>query len=201
LRRVVPVLERVGREMLVSIDTSKAEVARAALDLGAAIVNDVTGFRDPEMVRAVAESGAGAVVMHMRGSPRTMQVAPVYADVVGEVREFFLQRREALLASGLDPMSIAFDPGIGFGKTVEHNLALLRGLRGLRVGGHPLVLGVSRKSFIGRVLGEEGMGAREWPTVALTAYGREMGAEIFRVHDVGPNVQAMRMIEAIAGVR
>ena len=135
--------------------------------------------------------------MHMQGEPRTMQSAPHYTDVCGEIRETFRQTLDACLACGIDPMCLAFDPGIGFGKTVAHNLTLLRNLEAVRVGGRPLVLGVSRKSFIGKVLGSERMDDRDWPTVALTSYLRERGASVLRVHDVKPNAEALRMTEAI----
>jgi dihydropteroate synthase len=199
LRRVLPVIERLAGDgrFALSVDTMKPGVARAAIEAGAAIVNDVTGLRDPAMREVVRETGAGAIAMHMQGEPRTMQVAPHYEDVVGEIRLFFRQTLEACLACGIDPMTLAFDPGIGFGKTLAHNLALLRGLDAMRAGGRPLVLGVSRKSFIGKVLGSAAMEDREWPTVALTSYGRGAGAQVFRVHAVRPNVEALRMTEAI----
>jgi len=135
--------------------------------------------------------------MHMQGEPRTMQAAPNYEDVTREVGEFFRQALESCLASGIDPMRLAFDPGIGFGKTVAHNLALLGKLELVRVGGRPIVVGVSRKSFLGKVTGSERMEGRAWPTVALTSFLRERGANVLRVHDVRPNVQALRMTEAI----
>lgn len=133
---------------LLSIDTMKPAVAREAIAAGADIINDVTGLRDRAMREVVRETGAGAIAMHMQGMPRDMQVAPHYGDVVGEIRLFFRQTLEACLRSGIDPMRLAFDPGIGFGKTLGHNLALLRKLDSMRVGERPLVLGVSRKSFI-----------------------------------------------------
>lgn len=197
MRRVLPIIERLSNSAVLSIDTMKPAVARAAVEAGAEVVNDVTGLRDPAMREVVRETGAGAIAMHMQGTPRDMQVAPRYADVCGEIREFFRQTFEACLASGIDSMRLAFDPGIGFGKTVEHNLALLRNLDSMRVGGRPLVLGVSRKSFIGKVAGSMKMDDRAWPTVALTSYGRTRGANVFRVHDVHPNAQALRMTEAI----
>ena len=209
MRRVLPVIERLSAENskfkiqnskfapLLSIDTMKPAVARAALDLGADIVNDVTGLRDPAMREVVRASGAGAIAMHMRGTPRDMQRAPQYDDVCGEIREFFRQTLAACLASGMDVTRLAFDPGIGFGKTVPHNLAILRNLDSMRVGGRPLVLGVSRKSFLGKVLGSDAMADRAWPTVALTSHGRARGANVFRVHDVPPNAHALRMTEAI----
>ena len=188
---------RISTSFQISIDTMKPNVARAALDHGAEIVNDVTGLRDPAMREVVRASGAGAIAMHMQGAPLDMQRAPHYDDVCGEIREFFRQTLEACLASGMDVTCLAFDPGIGFGKTVPHNLAILRNLDSMRVGGRPLVLGVSRKSFIGKVLGSDAMEDRAWPTLALTSYGRARGASVFRVHDVRPNAEALRMTEAI----
>lgn len=200
MRRVLPVIGQLAatdRKFVVSIDTMKPEVARAALAAGAEIVNDVTGLRDPAMREVVRASGAGAIAMHMQGTPRDMQFAPAYADVTAEIREFFRQTFEACLRSAIDPMRLAFDPGIGFGKALAHNLALIRNLDFMRVGGRPLVLGVSRKSFIGKALGSTAVGDRAWPTVALTSYGRSQGASVFRVHDALPNAQALRMTEAI----
>lgn len=200
LRRTAPVVEALRREWdgLISIDTSKAAVAEAALQAGADVVNDVTGLRgDPRMAEVCRGADAGVVVMHMRGEPRTMQADPVYGDVVREVRAFFEERREALLAAGLREEQLCFDPGIGFGKTVAHNLQLLAGLPDLLVPGRPLLMGLSRKSFIGKVLGDGDVGLREWPTVALTAYTRERGAMIHRVHRVRENREALRMTEAI----
>ena len=199
LRRVLPVIERLAQDprLLLSIDTMKPGVARAAIEAGAEIVNDVTGLRDPAMREVVRASGAGAVAMHMQGSPRDMQLAPHYDNVVGEIRDFFRQTFSTCLACGIDPMRLAFDPGIGFGKTVEHNLALLRNLDAMRVEGRPLVLGVSRKSFLGKIIGSEAPADRAWPTVALTSYGRARGANVIRVHDARPNHEALRMTEAI----
>ena len=196
MRRVLPVIERLST-FQISIDTMKPNVARAAIECGAEIVNDVTGLRDPAMREVVRASGAGAIAMHMQGAPRDMQRAPHYGDVCGEIREFFRQTFEACLASGMDVTRLALDPGIGFGKTVPHNLAILRSLDSMRVGGRPLVLGVSRKSFLGKVLGSDAIADRAWPTVALTSYGRARGANVFRVHDVQPNAHALRMTEAI----
>ncbi len=129
-----------------------------------------------------------------------MQMAPRYSDVVAEVREFFAERLASLTAAGIAPAALCFDPGIGFGKSVEHNLALLRGLEEITVAGRPLLLGVSRKSFIARVLGTGGLDAREWPTVAITASAREKGVMLHRVHSVRPNLEALRMTEAILGI-
>ncbi|HYR58006.1 MAG TPA: dihydropteroate synthase [Chthoniobacteraceae bacterium] len=204
LRRVLPVIERLSTLSTqlstfpaISIDTRKPAVARAAVARGAAIVNDVSGLRDPAMREAVRATGAGAIAMHMQGEPQTMQRAPHYADVTSEIRNFFRQIFDASVACGIDPMCLAFDPGIGFGKTVAHNLALLRNLESMRVGGRPLVLGASRKSFIGKVLRSTSLEDREWPTVALTAFGRARGASVFRVHEARPNLHALRMMEAI----
>ena len=200
LRRVLPVIAALAGKAVISVDTMKPAVAREACAAGAAIINDVGGLRDPAMLEVAAETGAGVVAMHMLGSPQTMQAAPVYADVVSEVDDFFCQMIARAVRSGVPAARLVFDPGIGFGKTVEHNLELLRRLPGIGVGmSRPLMLGVSRKSFIGKVLGSARMEDREWPTVALTSYGREHGARIFRVHEVKANVEALRMTEAIVG--
>jgi dihydropteroate synthase len=202
LARVIPVIERLAARLtsaIISIDTMKAAVARKAVRAGAEIVNDVSGLRDEAMLDVVRETGAGAVAMHMQGTPRNMQIAPHYSDVSAEIRENFRQTFARALASGIDPLAMAFDPGIGFGKTVQHNLTLIRNLDALRVKDRPLVLGVSRKSFLGKIAGGEGFNDRSWPTVALTSLGRELGANVFRVHEVKPNAQAMRMTEAILG--
>ena len=202
IARTVPVIAALRAEWagLISIDTTKAIVAQAALAAGADIVNDVSGLlADPGMAEVCAASGCGVVAMHMQGSPQTMQAAPRYADVVAEVREFFEHRFAALTASGLDPTALCFDPGIGFGKNLTHNLTLLGALGELSVAGRPLLLGVSRKSFIGKILGTAELDAREWPTVAITSHAREQGVMLHRVHSVKPNVEALRMTEAILG--
>ncbi len=201
LRRVLPVITALAEKnprCIISIDTSKAAVARAAIERGAAIVNDITGLRgDPAMAQVVRDAGAGVVIMHMQGTPRTMQQHPRYENVVREVADFFRQSFTRAVSCGIHPMNIAFDPGIGFGKTVAHNLLLLKSIESLRAGDRPLVVGVSRKSFIGKIIGSESPDDRFWPTVALTSLAREKGANIFRVHDVRPNAQALRMTEAI----
>ena len=205
LRRVIPIIEELakraghGERFVISVDTMKPAVARAAVRAGASIINDVGGLREMDMVEAAKESGAGVVVMHMQGEPRTMQQSPRYADVCVAVREFFCLALQRCVASGVPAPNIAFDPGIGFGKTPGHNLALLRRMNDIAIPGRPLVVGVSRKSFIGKVLGLSAPEDREWPTVALTCHSRERGARIFRVHDVKPNVEALRMTEAILG--
>ncbi len=198
--RVLPVIAGLRAEWngLISIDTSKSAVAAAALAAGADIVNDVSGLRaDPEMAATCAAGGCGVVVMHMRGEPRTMQCAPSYDDVVAEVREFFAVRLEALVKAGIRREALCFDPGIGFGKTNAHNLALLRSLETLAPQGAPMLLGVSRKSFIGNILGIGEPVLRDWATVAITVRARDQGVMLHRVHAVRPNVEALRMVEAI----
>src|SRR5438067_1978749 len=187
LRRVVPVIKelRAKIDILISIDTSKAQVARAAVAAGASIVNDVTGGQgDKEMIPLVAESKAAFIIMHMQGNPRTMQIAPHYIDVVSEVADFFRQQYARALQCGIDPMAIAFDPGIGFGKTLEHNLELLAQLPELRIENRPLVVGVSRKSSLAKLIGSTEMSDRLAPTIAFTGLLRERGADVIRVHDV-----------------
>ncbi len=202
LRRVLPVIERLAAECpgtILSIDTCKAAVAAAAVAAGARVINDVRGFRDPGMVAVAAESGAGLVIMHMQGVPRTMQAAPAYDDLHGEITAFFRERFEALLAAGVDPEAIVFDPGIGFGKTLDHNLAILRDLDRYTVADRPILLGVSRKSFLGKLTGSDRVEDRAWSTVAVTAHAREQGVRLHRVHEVKPNLESMRMAEAILG--
>ena len=202
IRRVLPIIQALRREspVLLSIDTSKAAVAEAALDAGADIINDVTGLRgDPDMPALAASSKAGIVIMHMQGQPRTMQVAPTYDDVIHEVGNFFRQALARSVACGIDPMRIALDPGIGFGKTPEHNRRLLAELSAFLEFGRPLLVGASRKSFLGWLAGSSAMDDRFWPGVALTSLCRERGARILRVHDVKPHTEALRMTEAILG--
>lgn len=198
--RAIPVIEALTRsnpEVVISIDTSKPEVAEKAIEAGAKIINDVTGFRDPQMIALAAKTGAGLVVMHMQGTPRTMQSAPAYDDVVAEIRNFFAERHASFIEAGIDQETIVYDPGIGFGKTQEHNLTLLNHLDQLVVEGRPLLLGVSRKSFIGKAIGSELIEDRDWPTVAITSLARELGVPLHRVHDVKPNYEALRMTEAM----
>lgn len=198
LRRVVPVVEAlVADGVVVSVDTSKPEVARAALEVGAEVVNDVTAAASERMAEVMAESGAGAILMHMKGRPRTMQQDPVYDDVVGEVGAFLAERARRVIAAGVDPSSIAIDPGIGFGKTVEHNLELIDGLGKLTGLGFPVVLGTSRKTFLGSITGIEVPAMRDGPTAVTTALGFERGARVFRVHDVASSRAALRLAAAI----
>ena len=203
MQRVLPVIKGVlerAPESWVSIDTSKAEVARAALEAGAAIVNDVTALRgDAEMAVVTARARAGLVLMHMQGSPRTMQQAPFYNDVVSEVRQTLLTSLQQAEAAGVGAEFIALDPGIGFGKNVEHNLALLRHLPDLVSDGRPLVIGLSRKSFLSKITTGDAAADRLWPTVALTAMLRDRGARVFRVHDVRENLAALKAVEAVLG--
>lgn len=198
--RVLPVIERLAQsnpDTVISIDTSKADVATKAIGAGARIINDVTGFRDPAMIQIAAETGVGVVVMHMQGTPRTMQADPVYGDVTEEINEFFASKHEALLAAGVDPEAIVYDPGIGFGKTQEHNLTLLQNLDQLVVEDRPILLGVSRKSFIGKLIGSDNPEERDLPTAAITSLAREKGVRLHRVHEVKPNFEALRMTEAM----
>jgi dihydropteroate synthase len=200
LRRVIPVIENLRRKLDVpiSIDTSKAEVARAAIEAGASIVNDVTGGRgDDQMLPLVADTKSGFIIMHMQGTPGTMQIAPHYADVVTEILEFFRQQFARAIGLNIDPMAIAFDPGIGFGKTLEHNLELLAQLERLRVHDRALVVGVSRKSFLGKLIGSPDISDRLIPGLALTSLLRARGADVFRVHDVRENVYSLGVTEAI----
>jgi dihydropteroate synthase len=200
LRRVIPVIENIRRKLdvLISIDTSKADVARAAIQAGASIVNDVTGGKgDDQMLPLVAETKSAFIIMHMQGTPRTMQIQPRYTDVVAEISEFFRQQYALTIGLHIDPMAIAFDPGVGFGKTLEHNLELLAQLERLRAYDRPLVVGVSRKSFLGKLVGSPEMSDRLVPGLALSALLRERGADVFRVHDVKENVYALRVSEAI----
>ena len=200
LRRVIPVIEKLSGKLDVpiSIDTSKAEVARAAIEAGASVVNDVTGGQgDDQMLPLVAAKKSALIIMHMQGTPRTMQIEPGYQNVVAEILEFFRQQFECAIGLNIDPMTIAFDPGIGFGKTLEHNLKLLAQLERLRVHDGALVVGVSRKSFLGKLIGSPEVSDRLIPGVALTSLLRARGADVFRVHDVRENVYALQVTEAI----
>ena len=203
LARVLPVIEAVtGRtDALVSIDTMKAPVARAALDAGAAIVNDVSACTgDPDMAGVAAEFNAGVVLMHMRGTPRTMQDDPHYQDVVAEVAGYLGGRVEAVRSQGVAEENIAVDPGIGFGKTVAHNLALLAHLGALSNTGRPVVVGLSRKSFLGKLSGRE-VGDRLPGSLSALVYCILNGAHVMRVHDVRESRDAARVALALAAAR
>jgi dihydropteroate synthase len=195
---VVAALAEAGHE--VSIDTSKVSVAEAALDAGATIVNDVTALRaEPELGALCAERGAGLILMHMQGDPRTMQANPTYDDVVDDVRSFLAECLEAAIASGVAEERVWLDPGIGFGKDLGHNLELLRRLGELRRSlGRPLVIGASRKSFIGKIDGSD-VGERLGGTIAASVLAAAEGADVLRVHDVAEVAQAVRVAEAILG--
>ena len=201
LRRVIPVIEKLAGKTAaaLSIDTSKAAVARAAAAAGAEIINDVTALQgDDDMPRVAAESGCAVVLMHMQGTPRTMQLNPHYDDVVAEVAGHLAQRVAAARAAGIGPERIAIDPGIGFGKTVEHNMQLITGLGRFAALGHPVLLGASRKSFLATLAHCADVEDRDLPTAVLTALGYGFGARLFRVHAVHPNLQALRLAEALA---
>jgi dihydropteroate synthase len=200
LRRVLPVLEGLsdaGTASRLSIDTYKASVAAAALEAGATLVNDVTALRgDAEMPAVVASSGADLCLMHMLGDPRTMQLDPRYEDVVSEIKAFLEQQMAFAIAAGIDEQRIILDPGIGFGKTVEHNLELLRRLDELVAIGRPILIGTSRKSFLGRITGRDQPADRLPGTIATCVMGYERGARIFRVHEVAPVADALKVAAA-----
>ena len=200
LRRIVPVLERLGGEVPVSIDTAKAEVARRALALGAELVNDVTALGgDPELAGVVADAGCYVCLMHMQGEPRTMQERPTYADVASEVAAFLEERLGFAVAAGIDERRVCLDPGIGFGKTVEQNFELVARLDVLLKLGRPVLVGFSRKSSLGRALGDAD--ARTGPlsaSIAAAVSAYERGATILRVHDVKEHVEALTVASAIA---
>jgi dihydropteroate synthase len=199
LRRVVPVVERLVRQtsLPISVDTMKAEVARQCLNAGAVIVNDVAGFRDPAMIAVAAKYQAGVVVMHMQGTPETMQQNPQYSDVVREVGEFFEDRLHTLANQGIPPEAVCLDPGIGFGKTLDHTLELLANLGAFSRFGRPICLGVSRKGFIGQICGRS-RNERMAGSLAVVCFAIARGqAHVLRVHDVPPTRDAALLIEAI----
>jgi len=203
LRRVMPVIEQLlGRvKVPISIDTMKPGVARVALEAGVSLVNDVAANRtDDAMWRIVSEARAGYICMHMQGTPQTMQADPVYTDVVSEVGDFFVERLQRLNDSGVSADQVVLDVGIGFGKTVEHNLQLLAGLRSFTRLERPLLIGVSRKSFIGKLLGADGAG-RLPGALTCAGWAAQAGGQIIRAHDVAETVQAIRMTEAILAHR
>lgn len=204
LRRVIPVIRelRGSTDAPLSVDTSKADVAEAALAAGADIINDVTALSDPAMGALAASSGAGLILMHMQGIPLTMQENPSYEgdDVVGAVSKFLSERRAAAVACGVHPDALILDPGLGFGKTLSHNLALLRGIPALLKLGSSILIGHSRKSFLGTIAGETSspdFAARLQSGTAVTALARQLGAMLFRVHDPAPHRIALRTVEAV----
>ncbi|TLY71264.1 MAG: dihydropteroate synthase [Gammaproteobacteria bacterium] len=200
LRRVVPVIERLraGTTAIISVDTSKPEVMRAASAAGAGLINDVRALREPGALAAAAASGCAVCLMHMQGEPRTMQRAPSYADVVGEVRTFLAGRVAESIAAGLTPERLVVDPGFGFGKTLEHNLALLRRLGELAADGPAVLVGLSRKSMLG-TLTERAAGERVYGSVALAVIAALNGARIIRAHDVAATVEALKVTAAVQG--
>lgn len=197
MRRVLPVIEALRAEFptaRLSIDTRHAEVAQAALLAGADVVNDITGLASPAMRRVCAELPCGVVLMHMQGDPATMQQHPQYGDVLAEVRAFFEARVAAAVAAGIAPARICLDPGIGFGKTVEHNVSLIRNLESLRVNGLPLLMALSRKRFLGALLGDAELPkVSALPTVAMSLLAADRGADLHRVHDVAALKQALQL--------
>ena len=200
LDRVIPVIERLAKrpELVLSIDTQKPSVAREALAAGASIVNDIAANRsDPEMWKVVAEAGAGYVCMHMQGTPQTMQAKPEYDDVTVQVCDFFKERLNLLSSHGVTTDQVALDPGIGFGKTLEHNIKLLRDLNKFSLVERPMLVGASRKSFIEKLLGAP-IDERLPASLACAAWAAIQGSQIIRVHDVAETIQAVRMAEALA---
>jgi dihydropteroate synthase len=200
LRRVIPLIERLSTELAIpiSVDTYKSTVAKKALEAGASIVNDISGLRfSPDMAQVVADHDASVVIMHIKGTPRNMQQNPMYDDVVGEVLSYLAEGIEIALRAGVHREKIIIDPGIGFGKTLEHNLTLIERLDEFRALGRPIMLGTSRKKFIGTVLTVSAPADRVSGTAATIALGIGRGASLVRVHDVAPMVQVARMTDAV----
>jgi dihydropteroate synthase len=201
IRRVVPVIERIlaaRPEAVISVDTYRSETAAAALEAGARIVNDVTALcSDPRIAPVVADAQCPVILMHMQGEPKTMQREPRYEDVVSEVRDFLRSRAEHAVSAGVRAEDIIVDPGIGFGKNLDHNLALLRNLEAVVDLGFPVLIGASRKRFIGSITGVEEAAVRVFGTVATTVLAYEKGATLFRVHDVRSNREALAVAEAV----
>ena len=197
IQRVIPILERMNMNEgpLVSVDTSKVGVARAALEAGVHIINDVTGLRDPGMRAVIAEFGAAAVAMHMRGEPRTMQENPEYEDLMGELSRYLRESTRQAERDGI--RSVLVDPGVGFGKSWDHNLEILRRMGELRELGRPIIVGVSRKRFIGAITGVEAAGERLIGSKVAEAFAVVGGADVIRTHDVESAVEAVRMGEAV----
>ena len=204
LDRVLPVIRelRARCDAVISIDTNKAEVAEAAIAAGAEIINDITALNgDPAMAGVAARTRAGLVLMHMLGTPRTMQQNPRYGDVVVEVRDFLAGRAQAAREAGVDPASIVLDPGIGFGKTLTHNLELIRNLKAIKSLGYPVLLGASRKAFIGALTGHAAPAERVWGSLGAHVLGAALGADIVRVHDVAPLRDALVVADAVLAAR
>lgn len=197
--RLIPVVRELARRVQVpiSVDTTKAKVAQLALDAGAAIVNDISAMQlDEEMAAVVARAGAAIVLMHMQGTPQTMQASPQYEDVVAEVAQFLEARLQAALRAGIARTNIVLDPGIGFGKLLVHNLDLLNGLSSLAMLKRPLLVGLSRKAFIGQITGRS-VTHREWGTAAAVALAVDRGAQVLRVHDVAMMADVVKVAAAV----
>ncbi len=200
IRRVLPVVERIHQaapQVILSVDTSKPEVIREVVAAGAGLLNDVRAFQEPGALEAASASGCALCLMHMQGDPRTMQRAPSYVDVVNEVKAFLAARAQACRAAGVSPERIAIDPGFGFGKTLEHNIELLRHLRELVSGEWPVLVGLSRKSIVGTLTGRAA-GERVYGSVALAVIAAMNGARIIRAHDVAATVDALKIVAAVA---
>ncbi len=200
LRRVIPVIERLhgATTAVISVDTSKPEVMRAAAAAGAGLINDVRALREPGALEAALSSGCAVCLMHMQGEPRTMQAAPAYQDVVSEVRAFLAERARVCRAAGFSDDRLVLDPGFGFGKTLEHNLTLLRHLGEIGVGALPLMVGLSRKSMVGKLTGRP-EGERLLGSVVLAVMAALAGARIVRAHDVAATVEALELVAAVRG--
>jgi dihydropteroate synthase len=199
LDRVIPLVERLAGEIPIpiSVDTGKPEVMRAAISAGADMINDVYGLRAPGALQAATECGVPVCVMHMQGEPRSMQQHPHYRDVVAEVKQFLVQRIEACVGNGIPKQSVLIDPGFGFGKNLDHNLALLKHLSELAELGQPLLVGLSRKSMLGTLLGGAGAGQRLYGSITAATLAVLNGAHIVRCHDVGPTVEALKVVTAV----
>ncbi len=200
LRRVIPAIQVVrslSAEIPISIDTTKATVARAALAAGATMLNDISALRhDPEMIKVTQEHDCPVIIMHMQGTPGDMQVNPHYADVIGEICAFFQERTAWMQTQGIRPERIILDPGIGFGKTLEHNLMILRNISMFKALGFPVLIGHSRKSFLGKLLGLQ-IEERDWATAVVSTFCTRQDADMLRVHDVAKTVAAVRLAEAL----
>jgi len=202
IRRVIPAIEAISRrtDTLLSIDSTRADVARAACEAGAGLINDISAGRDdPAMLPLAAQHQLPIVLMHMQGTPQTMQANPVYSDVVAQVSAFLVERRNAAVNAGIAPSQILLDPGLGFGKTDAHNVALLRETSHLAAIGQPLVIGASRKGFVGRITGETDVHDRLMGTAAVVGWCAANGAGILLVHDVGAMFKVVQMVRAIVG--
>ena len=197
MRRVIPAIKALTElDVLISVDTYHAVTARAAVEAGAHIVNDISGGADPAMLDLIAESGVGVCLMHMQGTPETMQNRPSYDDVIADVAGFLQQRVQACIAAGIRPEQIAIDPGFGFGKTLEHNLLLLRHLQQIRVAQHPVLVGLSRKSMLGKITGRR-VEDREAASVVAAVLAAQNGADVIRVHDVAKTHDGLQVLKHV----